>query len=88
MSAGKTGRKGGKAACEEEIEVASTEKKEVICRCEGSLAAPANCRFVRGADMLGWLTWIFFLFEKWSNCCMAPSVIGSLLLAGRLTRTS
>ena len=27
------------------------EKKEVIWRCAGSLAAPANCRLVRGADI-------------------------------------
>ena len=34
-------------------------KKEVICRCAGSLAAPANWRFVRGADMVGFV--LFFL---------------------------
>jgi len=27
------------------------QKKLVIWRCAGSLAAPANCRFVRGPDM-------------------------------------
>lgn len=54
MSAGKTGREQGTAiASGKESEVLSTEgKKEVIWRWEGSLAAPANWRFVRGADMM------------------------------------
>jgi hypothetical protein len=34
------------------------EKKDVIWRWAGSLAAPANWRFVRGADM----SFFFFLF--------------------------
>lgn len=55
VSAGNSILTGGIEEAASELELATVpvvEKKEVICRWAGSLAAPANWRLVRGAVMI------------------------------------
>lgn len=88
VSAGRIGRKvdavGDGAASEAPVPAAAV-KKEVIWRCAGSLAAPANWRLARGADMASMVLSCSCGSEKKFCNRSAPRVV---FLRGTATHTT